>query len=157
MKQLSFSTLIPALFGITEPTIYGVTMKLKKPFYASLIGGAVGGAIFGSLAVKATAFTVPGIMSIPTYIINDTNNLLYALLGIASSFVVAFIVTIILGFNEDIDTNQTKPHESKSVLSDDNKSDTPVEIYAPVTGKIRSRFNLCKRACWKRGSYCSRI
>lgn len=136
MKQLSFSTLIPAIFGITEPTIYGVTMKLKKPFYASLIGGAVGGAIFGSLAVKATGFTVPGIMSIPTYIINDTNNLLYALLGIASSFVVAFIVTIILGFNEEIDTNQTKPHESESVISNNNKSDTPVEIYAPVTGKI---------------------
>ncbi len=68
MKQVAFSAVIPAIFGITEPAIYGVTMKLKKPFYASMIGGAVGGAIFGTFAVKSFSFAVPGILAIPTYI-----------------------------------------------------------------------------------------
>src|SRR5699024_6644094 len=124
MKQLSFSTFIPAVFGITEPAIYGVTMKLKKPFYASLIGGAVGGAIYGSFAVKTNAFTVPGIMSVPTYILNGTNNLLYAVIGIVASFCVSFIVTLILGFEEE---------KNKSEVVVDNPSteenpDTPIEI-----------------------------
>lgn len=132
MKQLSFSTFIPALFGITEPAIYGVTMKLKKPFYASLIGGAVGGGIYGTFAVKTTAFTVPGIMSIPTYIMSD-NNLLYALLGVAASFTVAFIVTILLGFEEEDNRLEKKePSDDKTVV----EKDVTINIMAPITGKV---------------------
>ncbi len=52
MKSLAFSTTVSALFGITEPAIYGVTLKLKKPFYAALAGGAVGGGIYGNLCSK---------------------------------------------------------------------------------------------------------
>ena len=74
MKQLSISTFIPAIFGITEPTIYGVTMKLKKPFYASLVAGGLGGAIYGFFTVKSTAFTLPGVTNIPSYIIPGTNS-----------------------------------------------------------------------------------
>ena len=77
MKQLAFSSFIPTVFGITEPTIYGVTMKLKKPFYAKMMGGAVGGAIFGAFTVKAMSFTVPGVLAIPTYRI--VNQITYCL------------------------------------------------------------------------------
>ncbi len=58
MKSLAASTGISAVFGITEPAMYGVTLKLKKPFYAALIGGAVGGGTFGIFAVKAFTFTL---------------------------------------------------------------------------------------------------
>ncbi|MBS4210492.1 beta-glucoside-specific PTS transporter subunit IIABC [Bacillus sp. FJAT-50079] len=145
MKQLSISTFIPAVFGITEPTIYGVTMKLKKPFYASLVGGAVGGAIFGFFAVKATAFTVPGIMAIPTYIIKDTNNLLYASIGVASSFLVAMIVTLLLGFKEETAKATEEIVEGKNAkpVIDDNVSNAikenpnaPIDVSSPLTGKV---------------------
>lgn len=43
-KSLAFTTGITALMGITEPAMYGVNMRLKKPFAAALIGGAAGGA-----------------------------------------------------------------------------------------------------------------
>ncbi|WP_284141501.1 MULTISPECIES: beta-glucoside-specific PTS transporter subunit IIABC [unclassified Virgibacillus] len=130
MKQLSFSTFIPAMFGITEPTIYGVTMKLKKPFYASLIGGAVGGAIFGTLAVRTTAFTVPGIMSIPTYIVKDTNNFIYALIGIAASFLVALVITLMMNINKENEDNQA--------ISDNRTENAsqPINIVSPLTGNI---------------------
>lgn len=132
MKQLSMSTFIPAVFGITEPAIYGVTMKLKKPFYASLAGGAVGGAIYGTLAVKTTAFTIPGIMSIPTYIVNGTNNLLYAVLGFIASFIVSLFTTLILGFKEEVSEKEASIDQSTT----DEKTNTPIDITSPLTGEV---------------------
>jgi len=68
MKSIAFSSALSALFGITEPAIYGVNLKYKKPFYAALAGGAVGGAIYGIFHVKAYAFSIPGITALPTYL-----------------------------------------------------------------------------------------
>ncbi|WP_182200271.1 beta-glucoside-specific PTS transporter subunit IIABC [Paraliobacillus salinarum] len=133
-KQISFSSLIPAVFGITEPAIYGVTLRLKKPFYASLIGGATGGAIFGALSVKATAFTIPGIMSLPTYIISGTNNLIFALIGVAVSFTVALIVTIVLGFNDEDSKKETSQKESEEIIEQQQKK--PLEISSPLSGEV---------------------
>lgn len=138
-KSLGFSTFIPAVFGITEPAIYGVTLRLKKPFYASLIGGAVGGAIFGLFRVKATAFSIPGITALPTYLIEDSNNLMYALLGYVASFIVSLVLTMLLGFEE---TKTTKQIEIKDMVSKGTKTveeiQKPIEIYAPLDGQVRS-------------------
>lgn len=134
-KQISFSSLIPAVFGITEPAIYGVTLRLKKPFYASLVGGAVGGAIFGGLSVKATAFTIPGIMALPTYIISGTNNLIFALIGVAASFTVALIVTLILGFDEKVTKETVTSSDTDSTVVKQNK---PMKITSPLSGTVKA-------------------
>ncbi len=132
MKQLSFSTLIPAIFGITEPAIYGVTMKLKKPFYASLAGGAVGGAIFGLFNVKNFAFAVPGIMSLPSYIEKGTNNFLMAVIGIAASFTVSLVVTLLLKFDEET-ALEAAPRET---LTSTVTKERPAEVLSPLTGSV---------------------
>lgn len=100
-KSLAYSAFISAIFGITEPAMYGVTLKLKKPFYAAIIGGAIGGGIFATLSVKTFAFSIPGITAIPTYIEQGTNNLLFALLGIVASFGVAFVLTLVFKIEEN--------------------------------------------------------
>lgn len=115
MKSLAFSTTVSALFGITEPAIYGVTLKLKKPFYAALAGGAVGGGIYGTFAVKAFSFSVPGITALPSYVEHGTKNFLFALLGIGCSFVVAFILTLLSNFENKV---------------------SKMEIGSPLTGKL---------------------
>lgn len=133
MKQVAFSAVIPAIFGITEPAIYGVTMKLKKPFYASMIGGAVGGAIFGTFAVKSFSFAVPGILAIPTYIEKGSNNFLFAIVGVLSSFAVAFIATFLLKF--DIGDKETEvTEEVKTIIEKDEVS----KILAPMTGVVKN-------------------
>lgn len=132
MKQLSFSTFIPAVFGITEPAIYGVTMKLKKPFYASLIGGAVGGAIFGIFSVKAFSFTVPGIMSVPSYIENGSNNFIYALIGVVSSFIVSLVITLMFKF-ESKEDERIRVTDNVSTIESDNNI---INLLSPLTGDI---------------------
>lgn len=141
MKQLSFSTLLPAIFGITEPAIYGVTMKLKRPFYASLIGGATGGAIFGLLSVKVFSFSQPGITALPSYIEKGTNNFIYALIGVAASFIVACVVTLIFLKNEipNEEKNETEKdmiHQNRVSEQQQLTKENPIHVQSPLTGDI---------------------
>lgn len=134
MKQIAFSAVIPAIFGITEPAIYGVTMKLKKPFYASLIGAAVGGAMFAGFGVKAFSFTVPGILALPTYIEKGTNNFLLAIIGVALSFFLSLALTLVMKFDlgeEQSEVNVGSGDTSKTVNS------TPARVMSPISGEIK--------------------
>ncbi|QZT27436.1 beta-glucoside-specific PTS transporter subunit IIABC [Streptococcus dysgalactiae] len=141
LKSLSFSALLPAIFGITEPAIYGVTLKLKKPFYASLVGGGIGGMIFGFFTVRTTTFSIPGITALPTYAMKNNHNVYYALLGYLVSFSVALVMTLMLGFDED---NHVKPKKA-TVGSDNPKTPEPqktvekvfpTEIVSPTDGRV---------------------
>ncbi|GGH51849.1 PTS beta-glucoside transporter subunit EIIBCA [Paenibacillus silvae] len=102
MKSIAISSGISAFLGITEPAIYGVTLKLKKPFYASIIGGAAGGGFITAVGLKCFGFAVPGLLSLPLYIGPDGGmaNFWYALIGIGISFVVSFTVTLLLKWDE---------------------------------------------------------
>ena len=56
MKKMAFPAAVSALLaGVTEPAMYGVTLKLKKPMVAACISGGIGGLIAGFLKVKAYA------------------------------------------------------------------------------------------------------
>jgi PTS system beta-glucosides-specific IIC component len=68
MKSLAGSSTITALFGITEPTIYGITLKLKKPFYLACVAGAVGGMIVAISGAGANAAALASVLSLPTFI-----------------------------------------------------------------------------------------
>ncbi len=140
-RSLALSTLLPSFFGITEPAIYGVTLRLKKPFYASLIGGAVGGCFYGLFSVKTTAFSIPGITSLPTYMMKGTNNFQLALIGIALSFIVSLLVTIFLGFKESVTAvNEQAAEKPNHAVSTENqqlsKQTRPFEVQAPMSGKV---------------------
>lgn len=131
VKSLAYSTAVSAIFGITEPAIYGVTLKLKKPFYAALIGGAVGGGIFGTFAVKAFSFSVPGITALPSYIENGTKNMTFALLGVALSFITAFVITSLFKFEDSSSEGENIPE-----LKDSSNANRSVEVMAPMIGKV---------------------
>lgn len=141
LKSLSFSALLPAIFGITEPAIYGVTLKLKKPFYASLVGGGIGGMIFGFFTVRTTTFSIPGITALPTYAMKNNHNIYYALLGYLVSFSVALVMTLVLGFDED---NHVKPKKAASGSDDPQIPEPqrtvekvfPTEIVSPTDGRV---------------------
>ncbi|OUZ08424.1 beta-glucoside-specific PTS transporter subunit IIABC [Bacillus pumilus] len=140
-RSLALSTLLPSFFGITEPAIYGVTLRLKKPFYASLIGGAVGGCFYGLFSVKTTAFSIPGITSLPTYMMKGTNNFQLALIGIALSFIVSLLVTIFLGFKESVTAvNEKAAEKPNHAAGTENqqlsKQTSPFEVQTPMSGKV---------------------
>lgn len=82
--------------GVTEPTIYGVNLKLKKPMIGVMIGGAVGGVITGLMGARAYSMGYSTIMALPIF--EDT--IVAMLIGIIVAIVVSAIVSFILGYNE---------------------------------------------------------
>lgn len=125
MKALAGSSVITAFFGITEPTIYGVTLKLKRPFYCAVAGGAVGGAIAGAFQVHASSFTLPSLLALPTYL---GQGFAGELIGLAVAFVGAAVLTYFFGVTNEAPV-KTETKSATTELSDDT-------IMAPVEGTI---------------------
>ena len=97
-KQIGASTAISAFIGITEPGIYGVFVKFKNAMIATIVGGAVGGAIVGMFGGRATAFVNSCILSTPVFM---TENFWCVALGMAVSASIAFTIVMVLGLNEE--------------------------------------------------------
>ncbi|MFC6465139.1 beta-glucoside-specific PTS transporter subunit IIABC [Marinilactibacillus sp. GCM10026970] len=144
MKQLALSSGLSALFGVTEPAMYGVNLKLKKPFYAAMAGGGIGGAFTVLFTVKGFGLGVPGLPMIPVFIdANDSWNVIYLIIGIVIAFLVAFILTFILGFEEEVTepvksaTIDNNPEEkATAVVEANNENKKPADVFATVTGQI---------------------
>lgn len=96
-KSLAISTGCSALLGTTEPALYGVNLRLKKPLIASIIGGCAGGIVCGLAGVKRIVFGPTGLTSIAIFIDpNNSMNFVFALGGIAVTFVVTFALTYVM-------------------------------------------------------------
>lgn len=117
LKSICSASGVSALLGITEPAMFGVTLKLKYPFIAAMIGSAVGSAYLAathSLAIALGAAGLPGFLSMPA------SSWLNFGIGIVLSFVVAFALTFVL-------------HKREAFKQDKSKT-----IIMPMTGKIAS-------------------
>ena len=101
LKTIAMSASITALFGITEPAIYGVNLRLKKPMVLAVICGAIGGGVMGFGGAYGNAFANQGILTIPVYAEIGTRGFLSYLIGCTIAFFGSAILTYILGF-EDI-------------------------------------------------------
>jgi len=96
-KAMAGSTGLTALLGVTEPAMYGVNLKLRKPFMAALIGGGSGGLVCGIAGVKRITFGPTGLTTIPIFVDPNNNiNFIFAIVGGIVSFAVAFAVTYVL-------------------------------------------------------------
>ncbi|MDF3007133.1 MAG: beta-glucoside transporter subunit [Enterobacter kobei] len=97
LKSTAISAGISALFGITEPALYGVTLLHKKALYSVIAGSVVGGAFIGWMAIEAFALVGPGLASISMFV-SPTNpmNILWAFAGGGLSFAIAFLAALLL-------------------------------------------------------------
>ncbi|WP_339313310.1 beta-glucoside-specific PTS transporter subunit IIABC [Paenibacillus sp. FSL M7-0896] len=145
LKSLSLSTSITAFMGITEPAMYGVNMRLKKPFIAALIGGAAGGAFLSLFKVKAYVIGgLAGLSGIPM-VLGAT--FVYSVIGFAIGAAVAAIVTYIIGFEDEPEAAAAPAVTSaEPVASDANTTvigataeSTMVnqEVFSPIAGAVK--------------------
>lgn len=131
LKSLCTASGISALLGITEPAMFGVTLKLKYPFYAAIIGSAAGSAwIAGTdtLALAMGAAGLPGIISIaPQSWVNFV-------IGLVISMSVSIVMTIVLmkKFGQkDLQASSKAKEELKLIDA------MPNMVYAPLSGTIK--------------------
>jgi PTS system beta-glucosides-specific IIC component len=142
IKSLSASTGVTALMGITEPAMYGVNMRFKKPFVAALIGGAISGAFISFFQTKAYVIGgLAGLSGIPM-IIGPT--FVYAMIGIVLAVVISAVLTYILGFE---DVPEAAPTSSTETATPVSTTSVPVvteetqaqdeQVFSPITGEVR--------------------
>lgn len=124
LKSLALTTSFSAAMGITEPAMYGINIRYKRPFAAALIGGAIGGGFAMAMGVKTYAFALSGLPGLPA-LVGPT--FLWALVSIAISFVCAAVVTVILGFEETVVAGVSP----MKVARNEEK------LFAPVSGELK--------------------
>ncbi|HEW5704329.1 TPA: PTS glucose transporter subunit IIA [Streptococcus pneumoniae] len=101
LKTLAFPAVLSAFLGITEPAIFGVNLRFRKPFFLSLIAGAIGG---GLASILGLAGTGNGITIIPgTMLYVGNGQLPQYLLMVAVSFALGFALTYMFGYEDEVD------------------------------------------------------
>lgn len=101
LKTLAFPAALSAFLGITEPAIFGVNLRFRKPFFLSLIAGAVGG---GLASILGLAGTGNGITIIPgTMLYIGNGQLPQYLLMVAVSFALGFALTYMFGYEDEVE------------------------------------------------------
>ncbi|EZP59000.1 sucrose-specific PTS transporter subunit IIBC [Exiguobacterium acetylicum] len=96
LKALALPSAFSAFLGITEPVIYGVNLRLGKPFIGGAIGGAIGGGYVVLTQVAANAYGLTGIPMIAIVAPLGATNLINYLVGFAIAVVTAFVSTVVL-------------------------------------------------------------
>lgn len=90
--------------GISEPTIYGVTLRLKRPMYAVMVGSGIGGIVAGFLGLKAYVFMTPSIVNIAMWVGGDGMfNVIVAIATMVVTVIATFIATLVIGFEDPVD------------------------------------------------------
>ncbi len=117
-KQLFGTVSFSALMGVTEPSVFGVFMKYRRPFVAVMIGGGIGGLIAGLAQVK-TYGMVWGLAALPTYLVGgEVSNFTFMIIGVVVSFAAATVASYLLGI----------PSDEKEEVKDDNEKELELII-----------------------------
>ena len=139
MKSLALSVSLTAAMGITEPAMYGVNIRLKRPFFAALIGGALGGSFAVTAGVKAYAFTMSGLPGLPAL---AGPTFFYAIGSMLISFVAAAAITYVVGFEDKPSSTEKEATVNKAPASVVTQAKEAVKalaqetIFPPVKGEF---------------------
>ena len=146
LKTLAFPAALSAFLGITEPAIFGVNLRFRKPFFLSLIAGAIGG---GLASILGLAGTGNGITIIPgTMLYIGNGQLLQYLLMVAVSFVLGFALTYMFGYEDEVEEVSGAISEAETDrLTEEAVTGTMVSpsegvIQTPIVGDVVALSNV---------------
>ena len=137
LKTLAFPAALSAFLGITEPAIFGVNLRFRKPFFLSLIAGAIGG---GLASILGLAGTGSGITIIPgTMLYAGNGQLPLYLLMVAVSFALGFALTYMFGYEDEkevateVETERLVQEETTGNISAALQNET---LVTPIVGDV---------------------
>ena len=137
LKTLAFPAALSAFLGITEPAIFGVNLRFRKPFFLSLIAGAIGG---GLASILGLAGTGNGITIIPgTMLYIGNGQLLQYLLMVAVSFALGFALTYMFGYEDEKEV--ATEVETERLVQEETTGNIPAALQnetlvTPIVGDV---------------------
>lgn len=134
IKQLATSAGITAVFGVTEPALFGVNLRFKKPMIGAMIGATIAAVYGGVMVLKAFAMATPGLASLAMFIGPEefSKNILHAIITLVIALVASFIATWIIGFEDEPVETEKEVIEETEVKPLNKK----VKILSPMEGNI---------------------
>ena len=135
LKSICSAAGVSALLGITEPAMFGVTLKLRYPFYAAMIGSAVGSAwcaLFHILAQALGAAGIPGFISVlpqdwPMFAI-----------GLLLSMAVSALVTLFFWKKIETENDAAKTKKSEAPAPQQETEAFTMTLNCPLKGTVRN-------------------
>ncbi|MGT2801500.1 sucrose-specific PTS transporter subunit IIBC [Streptococcus henryi] len=135
LKALAFPAALSAFLGITEPAIFGVNLRFRKPFFLSLAAGAFGGMVASLLGLAGTGF---GITIIPGTLLYLNGQLFQYLIMVAISFAAGFTLTYLFGYEDEEGAAPAKKPEAP-VASPAEEASAPATkeetLVSPLAGE----------------------
>ncbi|MCP3754730.1 beta-glucoside-specific PTS transporter subunit IIABC [Streptomyces sp. TBY4] len=129
------------LAGITEPAVYGVNLRLKKPFVYACIAGAVGGGIASAGGSASTAYIMPGLLSLSAYL--EVGSFALQLIGVGVAIALSFGLTMALGFKDVPEAGTAQDTEAGAGAGDgetgpaaERPAGEAFQVATPVEGKV---------------------
>ena len=132
MKGVSISAFVTGLFGITEPAIYGVNLRFKKPFIYGCACASIGGIVAGFFTPYFYAYAP---LAGPLTIVNTINPEHYnSVIGVSIGSLIALFGPVILiqifGTNENNQNNGKIENDTPKIVLD------KINITSPMIGKV---------------------
>ena len=139
-KQIAGSSAFSALHaGITEPALYGVTLRLKRPMLGACIGAVAGGLFGGFFQLKCFGIATPAIVTIVQYVEESRPmSLLIAALTILITVIVAFIATMLIGFEDVVDEDDEEEYLEEVKEEPELTDGEEITVLNPLAGEIVS-------------------
>lgn len=99
-KEAGISTGITALLSVTEPALYGVLIRLKKPLISAIIASAITGVFIGIFDIRAYATASCSFLTLPIFMGGAMSNFYLACAAAVIAVVLGFVITWFMGFDE---------------------------------------------------------
>lgn len=138
-KGVALSSGVTGIFGITEPAIYGVTLRLKKPLICGCTASAIGSLVTTFFASQYTVYAgLPG----PLTMVNAINpavpsSFIGMIVGGVIALAGAFVLTYFVGFDDPAYEAETTPAASTAPTASSVPAASTITVYAPMNGEIK--------------------
>jgi PTS system beta-glucosides-specific IIC component len=148
IKNVAVSSAATGLFGITEPAIYGVTLRFKKPFICGCIAGAIGSVVASFFNARYFVYAgLTGFLSIPNSIYNEaaqqncealgtagnySSAVFGVLIGTAVACVLAVILVQFVGFDDPVEIPEEDDADSEAA----DAAISDVTVSSPMNGEL---------------------
>lgn len=137
LKNVSLSAVITGLFGITEPAIYGVTLRFKRPFIYGCVAGGIGAVVASFF--NPYYFAYAGLPSILTSVNAIDPKMPMSFIGLVVGLLIALVtavaLTLIFGFGETPAEDEKLEEQIEEIPGKKVEVLQNVAIVSPLEGK----------------------
>ena len=135
LRSAAISGGVSAIFGITEPAIYSITLQHKRVLFGVMTGSFISGSFIGLMAVKAFVAMGPGLAGMAMFVDpENTMNIVWAFAGFGIALAASFVATLIL-YQDEGKAGLEVSHQSASYIAPKDAG-SGEKLFSPIKGKL---------------------